>query len=207
MKKTKPVLFTIFSLFLILMTSGCNLPFISPPATPTPTFTDTPTQVPPTEIPTMAPTFTPTTIPPTATATIPPAPPPTVIPTATKPPTKAPTKEPVVPFSKTKYEGSFPGGTFLIRTGPNGASVVPKSLVLKKAACKEGGKISESMDFEPPTFFWITDGKFAIYWGNEVTITGVFISPTRATGSLKVELTSPKKCTIGPVTWTADWVQ
>lgn len=201
MKKTKPVLFTLFSLILILLTSGCNLPFIAPPDTPTPTFTNTPTQVPPTAtIPPTA-TFTPTVIPPTATATLPP-PPPTVIPTATK----VPTKEPVVPLSKSKYEGSFAGGTLLLRTGPNGASVVPKTLILKKAACKEGGKISESLSFEPPTFFWITDGKFAIYWGSEVTITGVFISPTRATGSLKLEFTSPKKCTVGPVTWTADIV-
>jgi len=202
MSRTKTVTLITFTIVLALIASGCDMPFgTSPTETPTPTATFTFTPIPPTATYTsIPPTEMPTPIPPTPTATITLAPPPTKVAT----PTKIVSPTPVVPIPKAKFEGTFPGGSITFRTGPHGASVVPKYLILKKAACNEGGKVSDTISFDPPTFFWIMDGKFAIGWGDVLAMSGQFTAPNKAAGSIKiVTKRNGKTCTIGPVYWNA----
>lgn len=205
--KHNPILIILTSLMLVLSISGCDvLPFVAT-MTPTPTHTETPTPIPPSPTPappTDTPTITPTETSGVPSETLTTAP---QFPTFTPTFTKAPTKGPVTPLAKAKFQGTFTGGTLVFRTGANGLSVVPKTVSLKGATCKEGKTVSETIGFEPPTFFWVVDGKFTIVWGTEVTITGVFITPTRATGTISLALkTSKGKCTIGPLSWIADYV-
>ena len=200
MKKTK-LFQTMFSLLMILALSGCYMPFLAPEptATPLPTPTDVPTATlpPPTEIPTLAPTET---------ATLPP-PTPTLMPTAfipTAKPTKAPTLTPIEPIPRDLFTGEFEGGTLSFRIGANKTIIIPKIINLRKATCKEGGKLSDTISFEPPPSFIIENAKFTITVGTQVYWTGQFVSAKRASGSITIKVKGDSKnCTVGPVAWSA----
>lgn len=193
---------TLFILVIAFSLASCNMPFVAPE--PTATSTATPT-LPPTETP--IPTDTP--VPPTETPTVPPVtdtPLPTPIPpTATN--TKVPTAAVYYPTPRDFYSGSFENGTLTFRIGPNPYLVIPKSVVLKKAACKEGGTINTTINFEPPPTYDIDDGVFSIVYSDTVNIYGRFISEIRATGSITLKLKKDgKACTVGPLAWYADAV-
>ena len=195
---------TIFSL------AACNLPAAKATAKPAPTATKKSAATAPTFTSTPAsplplPTDTQPVVPPTATLPQPPtatlALPPTLPATPTR--TPAPTQGAIKPDEKAKFEGTFPGGEFTLRIGENGNWVILKTILLKGAECKEGKAMSESLNFEPPQMFPITDGKFSIELDG-VTISGQFLSSTKAGGSLKLVLKDAgKTCTIGPSNWSA----
>jgi len=86
--------------------------------------------------------------------------------------------------------------------------VVPKTIRIVKANCQEGKKLSDTMTFEPPTYFKVEDGKFTITWDTQVTMSGVFLTPTEARGSLELKFKKEGvACTIGPVVWVATGTQ
>lgn len=195
---------------LILSLTGCNLPTFGPAATPTATVTatlppsPTPTQPPPTETPTVpAATNTPEVSQPTPPAEAAP----TQAPTATQPPATAvvPTVGVPVPVSRALFDGVFPGGRLSFRIGELSSRVIPKTVTLKGAECKEGGKLNDSISFEPPPSFVIDQGKFTMTQGDQVTISGQFLSSTRAAGTITLRLRGGgKACTVGPLSWTAN---
>lgn len=200
----KPKIFHIFFVTLtILSLAGCNLPFIAPEPTATATATAT---LPPTDTP--VPTDTP--LPPTETPTIPPPtdtpPPPTPIPpTATN--TKIPTVAAFYPIPRDLFVGTFENGSITFRIGPNPYLVIPKTVAVKKATCKEGYNISETVVFEGTPTYRIEEGKFTIIYMDSVNISGTFISQIKASGSISLNLKSEgRKCTIGPLIWYADAV-
>lgn len=199
MKKPK-IFHILFVSLTILSLAGCNMPFFAP--APTATATPSPT-LPPTETP--LPTDTP--VPPTETPTLPPPtdtpPPPTAIPpTATN--TRIPTAVVVNPFPRDLFTGTFENGTLSFRIGPNPYLVIPKTVVVKKATCKEGGTISDSIAFAGTPTYEIKDGKFSINYLDMVIISGQFTSQTKATGSITLYLKKDaKKCTVGPFVWYA----
>ena len=188
-----------------LLSSGCSAIYSiqNVPPTPTATFTYTPTippsptPIPPTETPLPLPTDIPTEIPPTNTVAIP-----TTLPTDTP----IPTREIIYPVANAKFEGSFPGGTLTFRVGDNGKTVIPKLVALRKAECKEGKKVSDTISFEPPPVFWLDEkGNFTMTQKTQVTISGYFRTPTYAAGSIQVNIKNQgKDCTIGPVNWVAN---
>jgi hypothetical protein len=201
---------------LLAAALACNMPRLvipEPTRTPAPTLPASPTIPPlpvknpptPTSAPSPAPP-TPTFAPPPATAappteaaavtlTLPPSP--TVI-----PPT--PTAGYPVPDDRALFEGAFTGGKLTFRIGANSQTVIPKSLTLKGAACKEGGKVSTSLTFEPPPEYPISQGRFTISYDGVVTIFGQFQSAERVLGTVSVKIIqSGGNCTFGPVPWAA----
>jgi hypothetical protein len=192
------ILFVCLTAFSLV---GCNLPFIAPQ--PTATSTASPT-LPPTETPLptntpVPPTETPTLAPPTET---PPVALPTAIP-ATATNTKQPTQSVFYPHPRDIFNGTFDSGVLVFRIGANPYLIIPKTVAVKKAECKEGGTLSDTVVFDT-TNYEIRDGRFSINNVNGVTITGMFTSQVRATGSITLVLKNDKKnCTIGPLFWNA----
>jgi hypothetical protein len=201
----------LFFLILTISLVGCNLP-TDRPATDVATATsDRPTQPPadvqPTSPPTEPPTATQELALPTETPTVELDTPTPVTPSPIPPtPTRAlaPTSAQIIPVAGARFDGSFDNGRLTFRIGPNSYSVVLKTVILKQAVCNEGSKASETLTFDAPTYFQIVDSKFAIYIGDQVTISGAFTSPTRATGTIRIKLTKGGgTCTIGPTGWVA----
>lgn len=192
--KPYPLRISLITSMLVLALAACNYPAQEP----TPTATTIP--------PTQTPEPSPTPIPPTDTPTMPPTPswtvpPPPVLPTATFTAIATPT---IQPAPDVKFEASFEGGLFIFRTNDKGTYVIPKEVRIKKASCNEGRTLSDLLAFDPPPFFLITEGKFTISRDTQLVITGVFISPTQARGSIELHLLkNGKPCTIGPVVWVA----
>jgi hypothetical protein len=199
---------------MIFALTACNLPFLSPAVTSTPvdtlTFTPEPasptplasdTLPAPTNTDTPIPSNTPTPLPPTATLVLPTLPLPTVIPSSTV----VPTQEIVKPFPKAKFEGTFIYGTLILRISDNSNMIIPKEVRVKQASCKEGKSISDTINFEPPPSYAITDAKFNINFLDYVFISGQFFSSTSAQGMIRLILQIPGggKCTIGPTPWKA----
>lgn len=187
---------TLLIFILFLAQYACNFPGGNPfaPPTPTPTQTATPTFTPPpppTDTPLPPPTDTPpppptdTPLPPTATAT------------------KIPTPVKVEPQGGLRLVATFQGGSFTFRTNPPGRMVTLKEIILNKAECSNGDKITRYLNFDEIKFFPIEHGKFTITQGG-VTINGYFTTPTSARGviSLSVKLTKGS-CQIGPLPWVA----
>jgi hypothetical protein len=197
---------TLCILILIASLAGCNYPGAAPVVQDTPTaLPSSPTSPPP-------PTELPTLIPPTEAPTLPPATPTTVPPTAAppKPPTArpSPTVSEIKPQAGARFEGSFDGGTLVLRINANGTAVIPKTIRVTKATCQEGKKLSDTLSFEPPTSFAVEDGQFTITWGTQVDMPGIFTSPTQARGSLELKFKKESvACTIGPVAWVAEAVE
>jgi hypothetical protein len=201
MKNNRPV-FVFLTLVLVISLAGCNLPSARPADTATPTAT----QIPP----------SPTPLPPTATAA-----PPTEMPTQEPPtptkvqptmvfPTKAPTNTPtpvvIKPAARARFDGTYDYGTFVFRIGDNPAYVVPKSITVKSAPCNEGKnrKKSDTLTLDPPTFYQVIANRFSINFGDSVIISGEFITPVKARGTLTLKLkVDGKACTIGPYAWSA----
>lgn len=212
--------------------SGCNLPALTPeeptptaasPATAAPAA-DTPAATPtiavsaaPSSTPLPAVTLAPTATQPGAGATQPPgaqptgsqppgptAPPASLPPTATSP-GPAPTIAQPTAEARALFEATFPGGSLSFRIGALSDVVIPKLVTLKGAECKEGGRISHQVSFEPPPEYPIKDSRFSITQGNAVTISGVFTSNTRAYGTVTVRLNKDgANCTVGPLNWAAN---
>jgi len=190
---------TLLILLLILPALGCNfITSVIAKPTATSTQTETSTLPPPTE------TFTPE--PPTAepaTATL------TILETSTLAPdtlenTVAPTLAAIVPEAGVKFVGSFDGGLLSFRISSNSNAVIPKTLNFKKAACKEGGTISDLQAFDPPPSFLIDKGKFTIS-RDTLLWTGFFTTPRQARGSVEIKLKKGgSNCTIGPIAWIAE---
>jgi hypothetical protein len=110
----------------------------------------------------------------------------------------------VQPLPTVKFEGTFEGGTLVFRINDKGNMVIPKEIRVKKALCNEGKTMTTLLAFDPPPFFPITDGKFTITREKQLTVTGIFISPKQARGSIELYLLkNGKPCTIGPLTWVA----
>lgn len=192
------------ALLVILLTislSACNLPQAKPSEAPTQvatTVAPTPSPLPPTE--------TPTPEPPTATPTEE-LPSPTV-PTLefpTKVPSKTPTAVIVVPPPRARFDGIFEFGKLVFRIDNNPAYVVAKTVTIKNAPCKEGkGKISNTYNLDPPKYFEIVLGKFYVDYDGFVKLSGEFLTPNKARGTLTLYLKlDGKNCTIGPYAWTA----
>lgn len=195
---------TICILMIFVLLAGCNYPGaapVAPQVTPTelpPTPTEpppTPTEPPPTEPP---PTEPP---PPTATM-LPPTPPPT--PTSRP----SPTPEPIKPTAGARFEGTFEGGSFVLRINSNGTAVIPKTVRIQKANCQEGKTLSDTLSFEPPPSFPIENGKFVIsYTAPYLYWTGTFVTATQARGTIELRFKKEGvSCTIGPVGWVANAV-
>lgn len=203
----KPVslLKTLWIVFMVISLAGCNYPGMAPAApeaSPT-SLPATPTSLPPTEPPTpVPPTEAPTLPLPTATVA-----PPTVVP-ATPTSRPSPTQAEIKPVGGARFEGTFEGGSFVLRINANGSAVIPKTVRIQKATCQEGKTLSDIFSFEPPPSFPIENGKFAIsydapylYW------TGTFLSTTQARGSIELKFKKEGvSCTIGPVAWIANAV-
>jgi hypothetical protein len=191
------------TVILAISLAACNYPGMQPEASPTLAATNTaaasPTSPPPTA------TFT--AIPPTATATLVPVTPTPLPPTAipvTPTWTPVPTVAYVDPLAGSKLDGTFEGGTLTFRVHTNGNYVIPKSVNLKKISCNEGKTLSDLITFEPPPFFEVVEGKFTMFKDTTVTISGQFITPTTARGTLSGQVKSGgKNCTFGPLSWSA----
>lgn len=202
-----------FALTMIFLLTACNLPFLSPAATETAVNTATFTAEPasptspasstplPSNTPTPIASNTPTPLPPTATLVLPTLPPPTAIPSSTPIPTQAVVK----PYPKARFDGTFANGTLILRISENSNMIIPKEVRVKQASCKEGKSLSDTINFEPPPSYAITDAKFDINYLDFVFISGQFFSSTRAQGMIRLILQIPGggKCTIGPTPWTA----
>jgi hypothetical protein len=107
-----------------------------------------------------------------------------------------------------KFDGTFEGGELTFRVHTNGDYVIPKSVTLRKVACNEGKALSDLITFEPPPFFEVVEGKFTMYNGTLVTISGQFITPSTARGTISGQVKSGgKNCTFGPMAWSAEAVQ
>lgn len=199
---------------LLFAITACNLPFLSQQVAETPSATLThtqeaasPTPAPsntsaaPTNTDTPIPSNTPTPLPPTATFELPTLPPPTAIPTNTP----IPTQKIVKPYPKARFDGTFNGGTLTLRISDNSNMIIPKEVRVKNGVCNEGKALSDTMNFEPPPSYPIINGKFDINYMNIVFISGQFLNPTTAQGSIKLLLQYPGggRCTIGPLAWKA----
>jgi hypothetical protein len=203
--KTASYLKTITVLVIVVLLAGCNYPGgapAAPQATPT-ELPPTPTEPPPTEPPTpIPPTEAPTLPPPTATLPPPPTPP------ATPTSRPSPTQAPIIPAAGARFEGTFEGGSFVLRINSNGTAVIPKTVRIQKANCQEGKTLSDTLSFEPPPSFPIEDGKFVIsYTAPYLYWTGTFVTTTQARGSIELKFKKEGvTCTIGPVGWIANAV-
>ncbi|OGO32886.1 MAG: hypothetical protein A2Z16_04030 [Chloroflexi bacterium RBG_16_54_18] len=199
---------------MLLALTACNLPFLSPAATSTPvdTATFTPEPASPTPVPSNTPAAptntstpiasnTPTPLPPTATLVLPTLPLPTAIPTNTR----IPTQQVVRPYSNARFDGTFADGTLILRVSDNSNMVIPKEVRVRNASCKEGRALSDTINFEPPPSYAITDAKFDINYLDYVFISGQFFSSTSAQGMIRLILQYPGggRCTIGPTAWRA----
>jgi hypothetical protein len=107
-----------------------------------------------------------------------------------------------------KFEGTFEGGSFVMRISSNGNAVIPKTIYIRKAPCQEGKTLSDTVSFEPPPFYTIEDGKFVISYENPyVYWTGNFSTSIQARGTLELKFKKEGvTCTIGPVGWVANAV-
>lgn len=199
---------------MLFAMTACNLPFLSPAATATPAETATFTLLPPS--PTQAasdtpaaPTNTatpiayntPTPLPPTATLVLPTLAQPTAIPSSTS----ALTQVPIKPYPKARFDGTFINGTLILRISENSNMIIPKEVRVRQGACKEGKSLSDTINFEPPPSYAITDAKFDINYLNFVFISGQFFTSTSAQGMIRLILQIPGggRCTIGPTPWKA----
>lgn len=203
MQKTK-ILCLLLLLTLAASVAGCNYPgmpgMATPTATPTATPPPTPTSLPPTN--TLPPPPTETAAPPPVPTNTQGPPPPTAVPPTPIPPTA--TKVIITPASRALFMGSFTGGTLTFRVHENSKLVIPKTVTVKSASCKEGGKISDHISFEPPPMFEIANLKFTMTQGDQVTISGQFLTATTANGTITLTIKDDSgKCTIGPLPWTA----
>ncbi len=204
----------LLAIVLLFGMTACNMPFLSPaatatpvntltftpiPASPTPAATDTPAA--PTNSPTPISSNTPTPLPPTATLVLPTLPPPTAIPSNTPIPTQAVVK----PYPKARFDGTFADGTLILRISDNSNMIIPKEVRVRQATCKEGKSLSDTINFEPPPSYAITDAKFDINYLDFVFISGQFFTSTSAQGMIRLILQIPGggKCTIGPTAWKA----
>jgi hypothetical protein len=203
----KPVSFLkiLWIVMIVVSLAGCNYPGAAPAVpqeTPT-TLPPSPTLPPPTEPPTpIPPTQAPTLPPPTATLA-----PPTAVP-ATPTSRPSPTQAEIKPVAGARFEGTFEGGSVVLRINSNGSAVIPKTVRIQKATCQEGKILSDILSFEPPPSFPIEDGKFAISYDNPYLYwTGTFLTPTQARGSIELRFKKEGvSCTIGPVAWMANAV-
>jgi hypothetical protein len=203
--KSASFLKILWTVMIVLSLAGCNYPGAAPAATeasPTP-LPPSPTSPPPTEPPTpIPPTEAPTLPPPTATLAPPTAIPPT--PTLRATPTKAEIK----PTPGARFEGTFEGGYLIFRINSNASAVIPKSIRVQKATCQEGKKMSDLLAFDPPPSFPIEDGNFTISRDTQLYMTGTFLTPTQARGSLQIKFRKEGvTCTIGPVVWIASAIE
>ncbi len=199
----------ILCLLLILTLSaslgGCNYPAApwmpTSTATPTATLPPTPTSPPPTNTPPPPTEVVAPTPPPAPTNTQGP-PPPTAVPPTPVPPTA--TQVTITPVPRSLFTGSFTGGSLTFRVHDNSKLVIPKTVTVKGITCKQGGKISDHITFEPPPMFEIANLKFTITQGDQVTIDGQFLTATSARGTITLKLGEGSgNCTIGPLPWTA----
>jgi len=202
-----------FAFAVIFTLTACNLPFLSPAATPTAVNTATFTAQPasptapasntalPSNTPTPIASNTPTPLPPTATLVLPTLPLPTAIPSSTPVPTQAV----VVPYPRARFDGTFTNGTLILRIGENSNMIIPKEVRVRQASCKEGKSISDTINFEPPPSYAITDAKFNFNYLDYVFISGQFFTSTSAQGMIRLILQIPGggRCTIGPTPWRA----
>lgn len=202
-----------FAFAVVFALTACNLPFLSPAATPTAVGTATftaesasPTSPPsntplPSNTPTPIASNTPTPLPPSATLVLPTLPPPTAIPSSTPVPTQAVVK----PYPKARFDGTFTGGTLILRISDNSNMIIPKEVRVRQAACKENKSISDTINFEPPPSYAITDAKFDINYLDFVFISGQFFTSTSAQGMIRLILQIPGggRCTVGPTAWKA----
>ncbi len=180
------------SLILVgaLLLTSCNYPGAAPALPATPTVTET-LSIPPTPLPTDTPAEPPTDTPePPPTETIGPPPPTIAPPTATTPPTA--TRGMVTPIPGALFKGTFPGGDLTFRVHANGRLVIPKTVTLRGAECKEGGKINDQITFEPPPQFEVENAQFTMSQGTQVTISGRFNSSTSASGTITLKLKAKK---------------
>lgn len=198
-----PMKAVFYVLMIVLLLTGCNYPGMAPAApeaSPT-TIPPTPTSPPPTEPPTpIPPTETPPPPPPTATFA-----PPTPVP-ATPTLRPSPTQAVIKPVPGARFEGTFDGGSLVLRISANGNAVIPKTVRIQKASCQEGKTLSDIISFEPPPFFPIENGKFVISISNPyVYWTGAFVTSTQARGTIELKFKGEGvACTIGPVPWVAN---
>jgi len=188
---------------MILAMLACNLPSEEPSAVPTASPTvAAPTQAPSPTVPPQ-PVTPPTTIPleiepPTLAPTVP-----TPVP-ATPTATLVPTQPAIKPDEKIKMDGTFVGGELTLRTGENGNTIIPKSVRIRKAECKQGQIAQDLLAFDPPPSYPIEDGKFTIDAKGIIVIYGQFTTPKSARGTLTIKINAGgEPCTIGPVVWTA----
>ena len=191
-------------LIITLSLAGCNYPGAFPAAQDTPTAVPpTPTSPPPTEPPTPIPPTEAPTLPPVTPTTAPPTP---VPPTPTMRP--SPTVAEIKPLAGAKFDGTFEGGSLVLRINANGTAVIPKTIRIQKANCQEGKQLSDTLVFEPPTSFPVEDGKFTITWDTQVTMSGVFLTSSEARGSLELKFKKESvSCTVGPIVWVARAVE
>ncbi|MEW5872721.1 MAG: hypothetical protein AB1894_25910 [Chloroflexota bacterium] len=200
--KKHATLYALLAAMVIFSLTACNLPTSKPTVTPTLAVTNTFPPPPPSATPLLP---TDTLAPPPSDTPLPPPPTDTQVPPTRVPPTATRTAAPtaIKPIEGDKFEGTFEYGTLTLRIGANGNWIVPKQVTVKKAPC-EGGKFSDHISFEPPPSFPIEDGQFSFVYEGFVTISGVFTSAKRATGSIRLALKSGgKNCNIGPSTWIA----
>ncbi len=196
-------------LFLVLaFVTSCNYPgapgAVTDTPVPSPTIPATATQPPPPPTDTLPPAPPTEALPPAPpTATQGPPPPTAPPPTNTSYPTA--TAAPVTPVPRALFYGTFESGELTFRIHENSKIVIPKTVTIKNAACKEGGKLSDHITFEPPPFFEITGISFTMTQGTQVSISGSFVSGTQARGTITLRLKLPNSnCTIGPLAWVAN---
>jgi len=200
----KPVSYlkTLWIIIIVATLAGCNYPGMAPAEPSVTPTTLPPTPIPPTE------TFTP--IPPTETPTLPPPTATLALPTqvpATPTSRPSPTPEIIKPVPGAKFDGTFEGGYFTFRINSNASAVIPKVIRIQKATCQEGKKMSDLLAFDPPPSFPIEDGRFIISRDTQLYMTGIFLTPTQARGSLEIKFKKEGvTCTIGPVVWIASAV-
>jgi len=136
---------------------------------------------------------------------------PEVPPTAAPPqPTSrpSPTISIIKPLAGARFEGVFEGGSLVLRINANGSAVIPKTIRVQKANCQEGKQLSDTLVFEPPTSFPVENSKFTITWDTQVSMPGIFLTPTQARGSLELKFKKEGvACTFGPVVWVAEAVE
>jgi hypothetical protein len=185
---------------LVCTLAACNFPTARSKATSTATLKPSATTLPTKTTAPLSPTATLGPIMPLDTPTLPqPKFTNTPIPTATRiPPTPAPLKL----KAGVLFKGKFDGGALVFRIGDNGNWVIPKQVTVN-TTCK-GKKFNDTISFEPPPSFAITNLQFTITVGDQVTISGAFNSATSASGTIKLFIKSGKtSCSIGPEPWTA----
>jgi hypothetical protein len=195
----------IYLVLIVVLLAGCNYPGAapaapeasptSPPSTPTsPPPTEPPTPIPPTEAPTEPPPPTATLAPPT-----PHPPTPTIRPSATQVVIK--------PVPSAKFEGTFDGGSLVLRINSNGTAVIPKTVKVQKATCQNGKNLSTTLSFEPPPSYPIENGKFTISDDTRLSLTGIFETSSKMRGTLVVNFKKEGvSCTTGTVPWVASAV-